>query len=234
MKMSNFFNNITSIVEHVKIINAHKYQQFYQQTVPVTHIDNTLNYKHKDGRIYASKHGDKNYVAVTVSPFHPKFDSQIEDGIKDLVYAFVEKNYIVMSSCQGHDDLLSFAFVKIALANTVDREYLIEQLKDIPYISFVKSNKSANVELYINNNSVKVRKLDEEAYGYKEEADAINKLYFRNHSRYYFLEIQFFKYHGTWWKIINKLILKHKRLKYFKKIQQEIVSLIRSDRIKFN
>jgi hypothetical protein len=231
--MSNFFNNITSIVEHVKVTSAYTFQQFRQQARPVAHIDNILNYKHKDGRIYASKPGE-DYIAVTVSPFHQDFDSQIEDGIKDLVYAFVEKNYIVMSSCQGHGGLLGFAFVKIALPNLQDREYLIEQLKDIPYISFVKSDKSANVELFVKNNSVKFKTLDTEGYSYKEEADAINKLYLRNHSRYYFLDIQFFKYNGAWWNIINKLILRQKRSKYFKNIQQEIVTLIKSEHIKFN
>jgi hypothetical protein len=232
--MSNFYNNITSIVEHVKVTSAYKFQQFQQQAEPIPHIDNTLNYKHKDGRIYASLTDKENYAAVTVSPFHEEFDSQIEDGIKDLVYAFIEKNYIVMSSCQGHDGLLAFAFIKIALPDPLDREYLIEQLKDMPYISFVKSDKCANVELYVKNNSVKFRKLDLESYSYKEEADAINKLYLRNHNRHYFLDIQFFKYNDAWWKIISKLILSHKRKLYFKSTQQQLVNFVKSDKIRFN
>lgn len=231
--MSNFYNNITSVVEQVKVISTYKFQQFYQKAQPITHIDNALNYKHKDGRIYASKPGE-DYIAITVSPFHKEFDSQIEDGIKDLVHAFVEKNYIVMSSCQGHEGLLSFAFVKIAFADELDREYLIEQLKYTPHISFAKYDKCANVELYVKNNSVKFKKLDLENYSYKEEADAINKLYLRNHNRYYFLDIQFFKYNDAWWKIINKFILNYKRKKYFKTTQQKLVDLIKSDYIKFN
>jgi hypothetical protein len=235
--MSNLFNSVPSIihhVEHAQIIDIAKFQQSYNQEEPVTHLNNALNYKHKDGRIYASKSIDENYTAVTVSPFHPKFDSQIEDGIKDLVYAFVEKNYIVMSSCQGHDDLLGFAFIKIAFPNIEDREYIIEQLKHIRYISFLKSDKSANVELYVKNNSVKFKKLDAEGYSYKEEADAINKLYFRNHNRYYFLNIEFFKYSGAWWNIIGKYVHKNKRLKTFKHTQQELASLVKSDHIKFS
>jgi hypothetical protein len=228
--MSNFYNNITSIVEHVKVISAYKFQQVYQQSQPVTHVDNALNYRHKDGRIYASKSGE-DYAAITVSPFHPKFDSQIEDGIKDLVYALIEKNYIVLSSCQGHG---GFAFVKIAFPNATDREYLVEQLKDTPYISFVKSDRSANVELYVKNNSVKFKKLDTDGYSYREEADAINKLYFRNYSRYYFLDIQLFKYNGAWWNIISKTILNYKRKMHFKSTQQKLLDLIKSNHIKFN
>lgn len=232
--MSNLFNNVTSIVHQVQVVDIAKFQNSYQQTVPVAHIDNALNYKHKDGRIYASKSIDENYTAITVSPFHPKFDSQIEDGIKDLVYAFIEKNYIVMSSCEGHDDLLGFAFVKIAFSNPQDREYIIEQLKDTPHISFLESDKSANVELYVKNNAIKFKKLDAEGYSYKEEADAINKLYFRNYDRYYFLNIQFFKYGGAWWNIIGKYVYKNKRLKHFKNAQKELVSLVKSNHIKIN
>jgi hypothetical protein len=235
--MSNLFNSVPSIihhVEHVQIIDTAKFQQSYNQQEPVAHLNNALNYKHKDGRIYASKSIDENYTAVTVSPFHPKFDSQIEDGIKDLVYAFIEKNYIVMSSCQGHDDLLGFAFIKIAFPDPQDREYIIEQLKNTPYVSFLKSDKSANVELYVKNNSVKFKKLDSEGYSCKEEADAINKLYFRNHDRYYFLNIEFFKYSGSWWNIISKFVLKHKRLNDFKHMQKQLASLVKSDHIKFS
>jgi hypothetical protein len=210
-------------------------RQFFQQDSPSIVHNNSLNYKHKDGRIYASRSEDaENYVAVTVSPFHSKFDSQIENGIKDLVYAFLEKNYIVMSSCEGHNSLLNFPFVKLALSDPLDRDYLIDQLKNIPYISFVKSDKSANVELYVENNIVKFKKLDKDNYNYMEEADAINKLYFRNHNRYYFLDICFFKYDYAWWNIISKLILNHNRLKYFKNIQKDTISLIKSNHIKFN
>jgi hypothetical protein len=232
--MSNLFSSVPSIVHRIEHIQIAKFQNSYHQPAPIVHLDNALNYKHKDGRIYASRSIDENYSAITVSPFHPKFDSQIEDGIKDLVYAFIEKNYIVMSSCQGHDDLLGFAFIKIAFSDPQDREYIIEQLKDTPYISFLKSDKSANVELHIKNNGVKFKKLDSDGYSYKEEADAINKLYFRNHKRYYFLNIEFFKYNGSWWNIISKLALKNKRLNYFKNIQQQLVSLVKSDSIRFN
>lgn len=231
--MFNLFNSPTSIVQPAPVINA-QFKYSYEQQAAVAHIDNALNYKHKDGRIYASKSIDENYTAITVSPFHPKFDSQIEDGIKDLVYAFVEKNYVVMSSCEGHDDLLGFAFVKIAFSDPQDREYVIEQLKNTPYISFLKSDKSANVELYVKNNSVKFKKLDSDGYTYREEADAINKLYFRNHDRYYFLNIEFFKYSGPWWNIIGKYVLKYKRLDRFKSIQQQLVSLVKSDSIRIN
>ena len=66
-------------------------------------MNEQLNYKDCDGRIYAYKKGN-NYFSKTISPYHPKFLEQIEEGIKDIVFSFLNKNYIVLGSCEGHSN----------------------------------------------------------------------------------------------------------------------------------
>jgi len=61
------------------------------------------NFLHKNGKIHASKIGEP-YVAVTVSPYHDKFQSQIEEPVWPVVKGLVDKGYLPVSSCGGHTD----------------------------------------------------------------------------------------------------------------------------------
>lgn len=61
--------------------------------------DLLLNSIQKDNRIYYT---DDPYTAITISPFHQKFESQIEKGIWPIVNALNSKGFYTLSSCEGH------------------------------------------------------------------------------------------------------------------------------------
>ena len=134
-------NNIFNPIEIVQKVKEFKFDYYYKKNKEVEKFP-ILNYKHKDGRIYASHlDDDENYTAVTVSPFHPKFETQIEDGIKEIVFPLINKNYIVISSCEGHDQYLDNPAVRLAFANENDRDYFISLFKNYKNITFIKKNR---------------------------------------------------------------------------------------------
>jgi len=202
-----------------------------------------LNYKHKDGRIYASdsdKGGDL-YLAVSVSPYHPKFEEQVEDGIKDMVFAFLNKNYMTVSSCEGHYKNFNSSNVVLAFPYSEDRDIVVEKLKNIPFVTFEFLDRIANVESYKDKDGImKIKRLKIENHSYEAEAESINKLFFKKYKRYYFLEIRFFKYkyeHIEWpysyhffnFLIpLNALFVNYLRKKYEKQIKNIVINIINS------
>jgi hypothetical protein len=202
-----------------------------------------LNYKHKDGRIYASDsdRGGDLYLAVSVSPYHPKFEEQVEDGIKDMVFAFLNKNYMTVSSCEGHYKSFNSAQITLAFPVSEDRNIVVEKLKNIPFVNFELLDTTANVESYKDKDGiVKIKRLKIDNHSYEAEAENINKLFFRKYKRYYFLEIRFFKYkyeHVEWpysyhffnFLIpLNGLFVNYLKKKYENQVKNMVTNIINS------
>ena len=74
-------------------------EEFYHQLFFTSH-----NWKHVDGRIHATKY-DKEYVAVTISPYYENFQSQIEEGVWPIACYWYRLGYWTWSragSCTPH------------------------------------------------------------------------------------------------------------------------------------
>ena len=61
-----------------------------------------LNKKNKDGSVNSYQEKGKLGHGYTVSKCHPKFRDQIEDKIWPGVKALNKKNYLTITSCEGH------------------------------------------------------------------------------------------------------------------------------------
>jgi|694.fasta_scaffold155294_2 hypothetical protein len=210
------------------VISA-KVQASYYQYRCVESFENTsaLNRKQTNGRINADRVFGEYYTAVSVSPFHPSFYTQIEKGISGIVYALLDKNYFTVSSCEGHGD--SMPYVKIALADKSDIDSITPLLINIPYVTFKISDTSANTEVFLENGISKVRPLDPSKFSKSGETDGINKLFFRKHTSYCFLDIMFYADTPAWWNIIHQLKIKYHRAFYSKHIKQQMVDIIKSE-----
>lgn len=64
-------------------------------------VNTTHNKKWNDGRIYALSQ-DGSYSSHSVSPYAKTFLDNIEEKIKPLILALKDKNYLSISSCEGH------------------------------------------------------------------------------------------------------------------------------------
>lgn len=84
-----------------KYLMAEKALELSHKEKLIKICNQSLNKKWKDGRIY---HLDKDgkYSSHSVSPYSRHFEFNIEDNIKDLVLALKSKNYLSISSCEGH------------------------------------------------------------------------------------------------------------------------------------
>lgn len=167
----------TEVIEHIVKANYKTEQQVDVQDIVLTSAPNVLQ---KDGRIYF-KDEQGNYLAVTVSPLHPRFETQIEPGVWPLVNALVQKGYLTVSSCEGHDG--SDYFVKLVFDTETSAQQFIDQFPLIRGLIFEIQHQSANVIRYIVNGKAKYRPAgyDENIDKY-QEVKYINMLFNRNYT----------------------------------------------------
>lgn len=202
----------------------------YEQKIQ-TDWTTVLNRKFPNGRIcFVDSDDDELYTAISVSPYHEQFSTQIEDGIKDIVYAFIDKNYMPISSCEGHDWSWDTTFVKIAVTSEDEARRIGSYFSNIPYVSIDYYDRSANNEFYVENGITRVRLLNPERYNAKSEAESINRLYFRKYDNYYFLNINLFKYEEQpfWSSILQRYIMRYKKSKKLNLVKQQVLAVINS------
>jgi hypothetical protein len=202
--------------------------EYYQyRYVESAEVKAAVNTKHFDGRIHAGDDLGEYYTAVSVSPMHPAFHTQIELGIRDVVYALLEKNYFTISSCEGHGG--SSPFVRLALVDVADKDVIIKCLSKIPFVTCNVFDQSANAEVYVEDDIHKVKPLDQNKFSKEKEAEGINKLFLRNYSSYYFLDIVLYEDNTPWWNLLAKIKLEYSRSLSLKSIKKEVVSAINHD-----
>jgi len=155
--------------------------------------NNVFNWKHADGRIHASSSPDK-YYAVSASVYHPEFRSQVEDGVWPIVHELVQKNYLPLSSCEGHH--WTRLFVCVAFGSKGQAEQFAATLKkEIKAIGFFVRV----MENYLNQKSsiaagqlYQTKLLDRSDS--QKEAVHLNKLFLRSYEKYYFVEFGLFEF----------------------------------------
>lgn len=163
-----------------------------QQQITLEDVENQAlvrcpNYRHSDGRIYASHRGE-DYFAVTVSPLNPEFNTQIEPGIYPVVCALLEKNYLTVSSCEGHGG--SHSFVKIAFGSEIIADRFIEYFRDMDYVTLIKKTTSANVIQYWEDGKPRWRSpLENEFIDRNLEVQDINFLFRRRYQQVCYVDL---------------------------------------------
>lgn len=107
--MRDFIQELISPIAIVREVQLPKKQIIkYKKREPLSARDNLLkivntthNKKWDDGRIYALSQ-DGSYSSHSVSPYAKSFLDNIEEKIKPLILALKDKNYLSISSCEGH------------------------------------------------------------------------------------------------------------------------------------
>lgn len=215
----------SSYVQKVKVQYEHKqivdYDQEFRNRAP--------NFKHKDGKIYASRPGEP-YWVCPVSPFHPKFRTQIEDGVWPLVEALITKNYMTIASCEGHeyDEKMYVALIFIEEENAKN---FIEECSIVDGWNFRIENKYRDmwVSERLNDKVVYTEKKKIPLEELKEVFKQYNKLFFKNSEKYVYVDMELLKYPSTnaLIRIINRYILK-KVDKNFIKQKNEMINFIKN------
>jgi hypothetical protein len=89
-----------------------------------------LNQRNPDGSVNMLWAEGNNTNGIDVSPFIDNFREQIEDDIWPAVKALLDRNYLTVTSCQGHT-LYDSAFVTISFPSTVVADQFINMIKDV-------------------------------------------------------------------------------------------------------
>ena len=166
-------------------------EEFYHQLFFTSH-----NWKHVDGRIHATKY-DKEYVAVTISPYYENFQSQIEEGVWPAVSTLVNKGYLPISSCEGHQGRSPY-YVILAFGDEKILNNFIIHLKSttIMGLNWVVTDTVANTRASFKLGKFNFQKLilegnDDITYRIGE-IKCFNMLFSRNYSSYKFVRITLF------------------------------------------
>ena len=227
-------NNLAPTVYEARVaVQQYAEQQVEYETLTRTRCPNLL---HANGRIYASKPNEP-YVAVTVSPYHQNFRSQIEDAVWPAIEAFLNKGYLTVSCCGGHVDPWWEYYIILAVGTEEQAETLMLSLKTVNNTTLEMFSTSANVCQYFENNKVKFRPLDELEKTCRAEYKDLNILFNRNYSQYYYVKIKFdyekFKLPFNPFNFFSLHWFHKKEIIEFDKWKTNIVQYINSDNFEY-
>jgi hypothetical protein len=185
-----------------KFVPANQYERIAE--IALTRAPNILK---EDGRINCEDMYGEGVIAITVSPLNSKFRSQIEDDVWPLVKIFLEKNYITVSSCAGHDDGMGDGYhVILAIPSKEFAENIRKSILTIPNCNVYIFETIANVrQIFTDGNTYSHKietKHDTKEKDLLEEYRDINYMYLRNYTEYVFLKITLFE--TGWEKIFSK------------------------------
>jgi hypothetical protein len=191
---------------------------WYNITDPINY---TPNWLHPDGRIHATKPGE-DYKVAAVSPYNPKFHTQIEAGVWPLVDALIQKGYLTCSSCEGHT-WDTHARVSLVFPTIESAQEFTNQVKMPLWEIKIKTNR----EIYNHENNLKTtvdilnqQELKKKVFSY------YNQIFQRNYSEYYYVDMYLPKYSG--YNFIWNFLTKQPSEKY-KKLMQQMIDKIQNE-----
>lgn len=188
---------------------------------------NTFNWAHSDGRIHATKQGE-NYHAVSASPYHPKFSTQIEPGVWPFIKTLLSKNYLTISSCEGHKG--SQLFVTLAFGDIHQATKFFKLINAAKIVGVYAKQHDSYSNLSAYKTSSEIQFSPKKRSDHKMEAEGANLIFYRNHAQYYFVEFGLFKTVTTedlFYRIKNSFL---KKL-FFKKSKQDLLDLLNSEHV---
>jgi hypothetical protein len=200
--------NPAAYVQRVKIPAESNQQQITLSLLEQAALERSPNYRHKDGRIYASSPSEP-YFAVSVSPLNPEFENQIESGILPVVKALLEKNYLPISSCEGHHDLGqgdTRTFVRIVFGSDESADEFINEFGTMEYVTLEKLQTSANIVQWWENGQPHWRaKYNDEITNSNLEHQDINFMFKRNYKQVCYVDLNLHDgRHYPFWAFIKR------------------------------
>ena len=194
--------NPAAYVQRIKIITESNQQQITPSLLEQAALERSPNYRHRDGRIYASNPSEP-YFAVSVSPLNPEFENQIESGILPVVMALLQRNYLPISSCEGHGD--SRSFVRIVFGSDQSADEFINEFGTMEYVTLEKLQTSANIVQWWENGQPHWRaKYNDEITNSNLEAQEINLLFKRNYVQVCYVDINLYDVNQRFWDFFKR------------------------------
>ena len=194
--------NPAAYVQRIKIITESNQQQITPSLLEQAALERSPNYRHRDGRIYASNPSEP-YFAVSVSPLNPEFENQIESGILPVVMALLQRNYLPISSCEGHGD--SRSFVRIVFGSDQSADEFINEFGTMEYVTLEKLQTSANIVQWWENGQPHWRaKYNDEITNSNLEAQEINLLFKRNYVQVCYVDINLYDVNQKFWDFFKR------------------------------
>ena len=174
------FENIKT--EYVVKSEYRQQQKSYEEEI----INRCPNRKDKDGRIHY-RTSDGKYIAVTVSPYHKDFRTQIEDGVWPIIKSLQDKGYLTVSSCAGHVDPWTEYYFTLAFDTKENAHKFINDMPSEDSV-FKEYESLSNISQYESN---EYRHIEDNEKNKLYEVRDMNILLFRNYDNYHYVRVEF-------------------------------------------
>ena len=179
------FKNIKT--EYV-VKSQHRQYKQQQKSHKEEIINRCPNKKHKGGYIDCITRDGK-YIAVTVSPYHKDFRTQIEDDVWPIIKSVLDKGYLTVSSCSGHGNCPWKGFHFILAFNTKENAHKFINGMPREDSIFKEYESIANIIQYGSNDEYRLME-DSEKNKFNEVRD-MNIFLFRNYDNYHYVRVEF-------------------------------------------
>jgi hypothetical protein len=184
-----------NIIPRPALVHRVEHRHQYRKAVDYDQEDRNYapNFKHSDGRIYASKSGEP-YWVVTVSPYHPNFKNQIEPGVWPIVEQLINKNYLTVSSCEGHGTDSKMT-VTLVFKDIDDAQKFIDTCSHIPgWYYDIEANRRSFYNKSNSGSNVISEKTTQDLTENCEVFRRYNILFFKKYKRYVYLDLVLYKF----------------------------------------
>lgn len=196
----------------------------------------TYNKKWPNGRIHGiSETGE--YASHSVSPYAETFLDNIEEGIKPLVLALRDKNYLSISSCEGH----GLDFRRYVTLVFPDRESAQNFQNTIPFklrysLTHCTQMLTSTVDVDQYGRLSNLRNVDPDSNDMKRSLEYVNVMIQRTYQDAWFLEVSLSEGVRTkgLWDIIKNLRAVLKKLLFEKHTTHRLVRFVLSDKMPTN
>lgn len=238
--MYNIFNPPAYVETETRAARA-QHQITATHCDPNTRLEELLrtrapNRRNKDGRIN-TEGLYPGVMAITVSPYHDQFQSQVEPGVWPAVKSLVDKGWFTVSSCEGHNDGMDdYYYIMLALADPSDVDLFRQQLAPVPGIEFSLFDSVANSEIVWKDTKTRAMTVLELKDGQprpQEEARDINIIFYRNYEKYQWLKISL--YPQGWGRFWSRHWREYiKKLLFFKRSRTMLENIVADQRFPTN
>ena len=161
-----------------------------QVEIPYTDYYKYFNKLQANGRVNSGYDSAGKLVALSVPPFIPNFIQNIDPGVRSLIQALLDKNYLPISSCAGHS-ILDTRYVSLCFNHPPSAILVSNILSKISWIYLERKKSVSNINLKLVPGGMSLSRVEPKITDEHRrcEVSSLNHLFKRDADTWVYLDI---------------------------------------------